>query len=278
MRIDTTIVDAYLDSEDVSNFSSEWFYTGQTERGVENIFFVPPDIELKREVVSRLKDEIVSHANAFVPCNTHIWDVLTEDWRETLEDTTLDLIVGFPEPNDACVKEAPDGKLHMIFDLLCWEKYLGQMPISDILQNLLTHELFHVMIGKRFPDIESMEMQGEYLNQLDAITFNEGFAHLVSYNGREIDTVSWEGEELTKVYDASVLKMKDALLETSFEKQKRFVYEANFGNYYDKYAAMCGMIYLGREWQNGGVMRLKKLFNEGYHGFASKSVVFHNSY
>lgn len=271
MKIDTTIVDAYLDSEDISRFSSMWLYTGRRKDGVGSIFHGPPAAEVKREVVSRIKEEIITHASAFVPCNAPIWEALTENWREFLEEAIMDLVVGLPEPNDASIREAPDGKHHIIFDLLCWEKYLGLMPLSDISQNLLTHELFHVMVEKKLPDIKCLEMQGGYIDQLDAITFNEGFAHLVSYNGQEINTVSWDGEKLTDVYNASVSKMKDALRENSPEKQKQYVYEANFGNYYDKYAAMCGLIYLGRQWQSGGILRLKELFDQGYCGFAARS-------
>ena len=271
MKIDTTIVDAYLDSEDISRFSSMWLYTGRIEDGVGSIFHAPPAAEAKCEVVSRIKEEIITHASTFVPCNAPIWEALTENWRGFLEEATMDLVVGLPEPHDASVRQAPDGKHHIIFDLLCWEKYLDLMPLSDISQNFLTHELFHVMVGKKFPDIECLEMQGGYIDQLDAITFNEGFAHLVSYNGQEINTVSWDGEKLTDVYDASVFKMKDALRENSPEKQKQYVYEASFGNYYDKYAAMCGLIYLGRQWQSGGILRLKELFDQGYCGFAARS-------
>ena len=55
------------------------------------------------------------------------------------------------------------------------------------------------------------------------------------------------------------------------QKQEHNVYEANNGNYYEKYAAMCGMIYLGQQWQSGAISRLKELFDLGYHGFAVKS-------
>lgn len=270
MKIDTTIVDAYLSGEDVSKFSSLWFYTDRREDGVGNIFQAPPAVEVKRDIVSHIKEEILAHASTFVPCNAPIWNALIDNWRRILADTTLDLVVGFSEPGDATAREAPDGKQHMIFDLLCWEKYVGLLPLSLAAQNLLTHELFHVMIGKRFPDIASQEMEGKYTDQLDAIAFNEGFAHLVSFNGQEIDTVAWEGEKLTEVYVASAAKMKNALKETSPEKQKQYVYEANFGNYWDKYVAMCALVYLGRQWQSGGIPRLRELFMQGYHGFAAK--------
>lgn len=271
MKIDTTIVDSYLKSEDVRKFSSTWLYDVKTEQGMENIFQVPSEINMKDEVVLRIREEIISHVRNFTPCNSKIWDALFENWREFLDDTIIDLIIGYPEPYDAVVKKAPDGKLHMVFDLLQWEKYMGKISLSALSQNLLTHELFHVMVGKHFPNIESVETQGEYIERLDSIAFNEGFAHLVSYNQQEINTVLWDGKKLTDIYKSSIAKMKVALQEKHTEKQKQYIYEANHGNYYDKYAAMCGMIYLGQQWQSGGIPSLKELFCNGYNGFASKS-------
>ncbi len=272
MKIDTTIVDSYLDSEDIKKYESLWLYNFKTEQGKKNLFQLPRESATKREVVSGIKEEIIIYGKNFIPCNSKIWDILFDNWREFLDDTTLDLIVGYPEPYDAVVKQAPDGKYHMIFDLLCWEKYVGKVCLSEAIRNLLTHELFHVMIENRFPDIELKETQGTYIEQLDAITFNEGFAHLVSYNQQEIDKVFWNGEKLTEVYNSSIAKMKNALQEKCIDRQVQYIYESNHGNYYDKYAAICGMIYLGREWQCGGNERLKELFFDGYEGFATKSV------
>ena len=158
----------------------------------------------------------------------------------------------------------------MVFDLLCWEKYVGKISLSKLSQNLLTHELFHVLIGKCYTDIEESEQFGNYRDKLDAITFNEGFAHLVSYNQQEIDSVEWE--KLEDIYIQSTNKMKLALMEKNPQSQEQYIYEANFGNYYDKYACMCGMIYLAKQWQLGEYARLKEVFDQGYHGFARKCI------
>ena len=48
-----------------------------------------------------------------------------------------------------------------------------------------------MLIGKYYTNIEESEQFGNYIGKLDAITFNEGFAHLVSYNQQEIDRVEW---------------------------------------------------------------------------------------
>ena len=140
MKIDTTIVDSYLESKDVKKYESLWLYDFKTERGIKNIFQLPPESANKRKVVADIREEIILYSNNFIPCNSKIWDTLFDNWREFLDNTTLDLIVGYPEPYDAVVKQAPDGKYHMIFDILCWEKYIGKINLSEAIQNLLTHE------------------------------------------------------------------------------------------------------------------------------------------
>lgn len=264
MIINTEIVDAYLNGEDMSKYSSLFIYK-QADRNI----FQEPEKD-KVEVVSKIKDEIINHVKDFVPCNKRIWDTLFIDWQNDLDNIVLDLVVGCKEPNDAFVLKDLNGRHHMIFDLLCWEKYVGKISLSKLSQNLLTHELFHVLIGKYYTDIEESEQFGNYRDKLDAITFNEGFAHLVSYNQQEINSVEWE--KLEDIYIQSINKMKLALMETNPQSQEQYIYEANFGNYYDKYACMCGMIYLAKEWQLGGYARLKELFDQGYHGFARKCI------
>ena len=264
MIINTEIVDAYLNGEDINLYASMFIY----KQGDKNIFQ-----ETKKDkvaIVSNIKDEIINHVKDFVPTNKKIWDTLFKDWPNELDDIVLDLVVGCKEPNDAFVLKDLNGRYHMVFDLLCWEKYVGKISLSKLSQNLLTHELFHVLIGKCYTDIEESEQFGNYRDKLDAITFNEGFAHLVSYNQQEIDSVEWE--KLEDIYIQSTNKMKLALMEKNPQSQEQYIYEANFGNYYDKYACMSAMIYLAKEWQLGGYARLKELFDQGYHGFARKCI------
>ncbi|MBR4308267.1 MAG: hypothetical protein IKT58_01595 [Oscillospiraceae bacterium] len=272
MKIDTTIVDAYLNSEDMSPFSTSWLYCFDTEQLPDLLFSEPESWERERQIVSFIKGELIAHAMNFVPCNRRVWDALFPQWQEFLTETTLDLIVGYPEPYDAVVKQDPRGKYHVIFDLLQWGKYAEHISVAELSQNLLTHELFHVMTEQYFPELTRVQSKGSYMERLEAIAFNEGFAHLVSYQQRELETVPWTGEQLTEIYTSSCAKMKAALAEKQPQRQLQYIYEADHGAYYCKYAAMCAMIYLGRQWQVGGIFRLKELFCAGYWGFGGKCV------
>lgn len=240
MIINTEIIDAYLNGEDINPYATVFIY----KQGDKYIFQEPK--KDKVVVVSNIKDEIISHVKDFVPCNKRIWDILFKDWQKDLDNIILDLVVGCKEPNDAFVLKDLNGRHHMIFDLLCWEKYVGKISLSKPPQNLLTHELFHVLIGKYYTDIEESEHFGNYIDKLDAISFNERFAHLVSYNQQEINSVEWE--KLEDIYIQSINKMKLALMETNPQSQEQYIYEANFGDYYDKCACMCGMLYLAKQW------------------------------
>lgn len=66
----------------------------------------------------------------FVLTNKRIWDTLFKDWPNELDDIVLDLVVGCKEPNDAFVLKDLNGRHHMIFDLLCWEKYVGKIYLA----------------------------------------------------------------------------------------------------------------------------------------------------
>lgn len=124
MIINTEIVDAYLNGEDINPYATVFIY----KQGDKNIFQEPK--KDKVEVVSKIKDEILHHVNDFVPCNKRIWDTLFKDWQNELDDIGLDLVVGCKEPNDAFVLKDLNGRHHMVFDLLCWEKYVGKIYLA----------------------------------------------------------------------------------------------------------------------------------------------------
>lgn len=110
MIINTEIVDAYLNGEDISKYSSLFIYR-QADRSI----FQEPE-----------KDEIINHICDFIPCNKRIWDTLFKDWQNDLDNIVLDLVVGCKEPNDAFVLKDLNERHHMIFDLLCWEDFIIQ--------------------------------------------------------------------------------------------------------------------------------------------------------
>ena len=63
------------------------------------------------------------------------------------------------------------------------------------------------------------------------------------------------------------IKLRDTFDETNEEKQSKYLYDAIFGNYYDKFACMAGMLYLANVWAKGGIPALTREFSKSYKGF-----------
>lgn len=246
MKIGDHIVRAYLEGRNLTGCKEEWYFTRSeiAEAAGKNIFTEPENSAGMKEKVKQVYDEICASAKNFTSGNVEIWDALFHDWRAALEESDLDLIVGFPEPYDASALCDTSGNQHMIFDLVCWTKYLENYDLSQLVQNLLTHELCHVLLHQQAEQLENALASEDYQTKLDAVTFDEGFAHLVSYQGKNISRVFWEDEKLVEIRKRNSNKMKDALTERDPEEQKRKLEEAVCGKYDEKFACMCGMLYL----------------------------------
>ncbi|MCD8144325.1 MAG: hypothetical protein LUD79_03140 [Oscillospiraceae bacterium] len=274
MIINEEIAVTYLNRQDVNKYCNEWYF-GETETAKVtggNIFTSPNVDDDAYKKVQSVYDAIHATVQNFQPVNVRIWNLLFPSWKKELENTSVDLIVGFPEPNDASVEYDGDGRCHVIFDLVCWAKYIGNCDIAQVARNLLSHELCHVLLHSHLAGLTEVLEGTDYRETLDAITFDEGFAHLLSYEAKDIDTVDWRSKELLTVFDRSREKLKSALAEQDTTKQGQFMYEAVYGNYYDKFACMCGMLYLASLWLEGGDIALKTAMDNGYIDFASKAV------
>ena len=205
----------------------------------------------------------------FVPVDRPIWDALFPDWQ-TLQPT-LDLIVGFPAPYDAITARAPDGQAHLIFDLVQWRDHAALENLDAVIRDLLTHEITHLLIGHRYPEVDAALESKDYRTRLDAYTFHEGFAHILSYQAAEIDRVDRYTPQLTGAAAASRAKLHRALATTDPDRQKQFLEEAVCGPYYEKFACMCGMLYLAGQWETHGIDGLQAAFAD-YHGFAQRTL------
>lgn len=267
MKVYSDIVYDYIDGKSVDQYKQKWFFKQQ------GYMFVEPSYKCEHiKSVQKIFEKIKEIIDDFVPCNSKIWDVIFPNWKKIIDEVTVNLIVGFPEPNDATVLKAPDGHNNVILDLGIWTKYEGKCDISSLVHNLLTHELCHICIGATIKEIDDDTQSNDYLTNLDANTFHEGFAHLISFENKEIDEVDWNNEKWKKVKDKNMQIMKSALCVTDDAEQKRFLYDAIFGKYEEKYACMCGMFYLVDCWKTKGVLGLEEEFKLGYHGFSKRTI------
>lgn len=271
ITLDRTLVDAYLAGRDMAEYKDAWYFTASTVSSDigKNIFTQPPTDEASKAKVLFLADFLSSRINDFSPINKAVWDALFPSWET--ESVWIDLIVGFPAPYDATTEYDPEGRLHIIFDLVQWINYAELKNLDAIVRNLLTHEITHQLISKYCNGIDEAMESDDYLLRLDANTFNEGFAHLISFDGKELDCADWHGEKLEDVYENARATMKAALGETDKAKREEYLYSAVCGPYYEKFACMCGMLYLADRWEKDGIPGLKRELSE-FKGFAKKTI------
>lgn len=265
MHIKTEIAKDYAAGKSVECYQNEWFFHA------ENKYFKTPSYEEShRQAVKQILDQILGVVEEFSPINREIWDVLFPDWKDTLGQVTVNLIVGYPAPFDACVMPNPQGNTEIILDLGLWTRYGENHDVKSLAHGLLTHELCHVCIMAHYQELKSGSKQ--YRTQLDYIAFNEGFAHLLSYGNREIEQTDWNSPQFAEYKKNSKKRMEEALKETEEQEQAAFLEEADCGSYYGKFACMCGMFYLASCWNSGGIQALKDAWDLGYDGFAERSI------
>lgn len=263
MKIDDSKVIEYLNGNDLSHYSDEWFFTDTRK------YTAPPDDSKVRDGVCRQYELIMNHLREFIPLNESLLDELFHGWKDI--EIFADLIVGFPSPYDAVAEKDPDGRMHIILDVLQFYNYgLNDEQSRSAIKNLFTHEMVHVYVEHRFPGITDLPEHAAYKDAMDAIVFNEGIAHLLSYRSREINETDWADPELKEIYRASRDKLKEALDETDQEKQKAYLEQAVTGSYFDKFGAMSGMMYLADRWQQSGALGLKAEMSEGYRHFTDR--------
>ncbi|MBK1812133.1 hypothetical protein JHL18_16035 [Clostridium sp. YIM B02505] len=274
MKLNTEIVDCYLAGNNIEKFKEHWIYKsiGKGEFKGKNIF-VKPDLE-NSEKIKRIYDEIKQCLMQFEPFNRELWDKLFKSWNSILESVEVYLIVGLPEPNDATVIKNPDGNNVVVLDLGCWAKYIGKYDITQLVRNLLTHECGHICIQAEKPIIDMDYESGDYLKKLNSLIFNEGLAHLLSFC-EDINSYDWNNVRISEVKAKSLSKLKQAIQEVEKEKQELYIYDAEFGDYYEKFGCMIGMCYFIDIYKSGTIGDLVKDYIDGHKTIISKILDFY---
>lgn len=163
LSIDDRLVRNYLNGYP-EDLSSEWFFKGRRlHQGL-------PTDSATTALISSTFEQMRKTLSNFEPTNKNIIDTLFPNWRD--EKLNIDIIVGFPKPFDAVTDIDPQGTTHIILDVKQFADYeLDDESMVMAINNIVTHEMVHVLIGSKFPEIFS---DTSYIRTLDKITFNEG--------------------------------------------------------------------------------------------------------
>lgn len=246
----------YLQGKDLNEYAQEWYFSDIRP------FTKPAADPQFKEKVKKQYACMQNQTRVFHPLNRPSLDRLFPGWQE--ESVTVDLIVGFPAPYDAVAETAPDGKVHIVLDVVQFTDYdLTEEQSEAVMRNLLTHEFVHILMEKRFPGLTDGFGSSEYTRRMDALVFNEGIAHLLSYKSRELDETDWTDAELQDLYARSKQRLRAALCESNKELQTKRLEEAVTGSYYEKFGAMSGMLYFAEKWNRNGISGLEQELETG---------------
>ena len=228
MIVNRTIVDDFLKGKDISQ---QWIFS-EIQEGSH--LFDLSDATQKSKEVAALTDRISDMVGHFEPCNAGYYRRLFPDFKKVLEDVEIVLTVGVPAPYDAMVMEK-NGREVIVFDM---GRFLSYQDPEGFARQMLTHESTHTLLHQRWQE----KKEASYQEKLRFLAFDEGFAHLLAC-GKELcsfDAAPW----LQQYKEPAFASLRQALACEDTEQQKEWLYRAQAGRYWEKFAAIAGKLYL----------------------------------
>lgn len=209
-----------------------------------------------REWVAKLYDKLLDQINNFIPRNGDFVKRFFPNFDRIAADYTILLVVGFPDPYDAMVLEH-DGKAYMVFDLIQFQEESLNKNYSC--HRVLTHELIHLCLMEDYP----LPSEMSYTEELNYTAFNEGFAHALTFS-EDISEFAFD-TFLDEKFETAKSTLMKALAETDSSKQTIYKRMADTGEYWNKFAAMAGKLYLLKNIDNFEV-----IYRNGWRNFTDR--------
>ncbi len=237
MIINDDIIIDYLNDLSSDKYKNHWVFNNIEQN---QYLFEEPSNEHK-DSVKVICEEIKSVLNNFTPLNRRLFEELFPSYKEILSKSKVMLVVGCPEPYDAMVMNYK-GEDYIVFDLIRFAGYINNgYSLDKLLNQLLTHEFAHKCLMDKY----NLSENPTYLEKLNYIMFNEGFAHLLAYKDN-IEKYEFKSEDYIERFNKAKIALKDAVKEESPEKQEELLIASDSGPYWDKFASICGKLYLGK--------------------------------
>jgi len=236
MIINDEIPVKYFNKVEPKKYSEHWIFHN-IQKG--ECLFEPPTYEdemLVKEVYEKIKYSL----NQFEPMNEKLFKKLFPEYNKILDKTDVMLVVGCPNPYDAMVRTY-NNRQYVVFDLIRLTEYFKSgYKLDKLINQLLTHEFAHKCLAEDYKFNENLT----YNEELNYITFDEGFAHLLAYKDN-IESYNFFTSDYMDKYKSAKKMLEKAVNEKDLDKQKEFLYKANAGDYWEKFASISGKLYLG---------------------------------
>lgn len=205
-------------------------------------------IRISKDRIVKIKEDVMKELETFYPLNDDVFNVLFPHWKEIEKKMDVQLVVGCPIVYDMMER---DGII--VIDIQNLDKYLEEgHDMKHLLQVLITHEFTHMCINHDY----QMTSYPSYLEQLDYLLFQEGFAHAIPY------LKSMDAEKYAREFEKAIRTLKEAVKETDLKKQKDYLIKADTGEYWEKFGAIASKLYILSHKDN-----LLEIYQKGYHNF-----------
>lgn len=230
MKINSEIISYFLEHKHLRDYQNHWIYNKIVPG--EYTFEEPGNVNY--EQLNKFKNLVEEQILDFKPFNEYLWNQIF-DSIEVSPTTTIYLIVGSPQPYDAMVREY-NNERYIILDLIRILNYTDDFDkLKSIVNDFLTHEIAHILIGSKYPYLESMSIEDKFIQMI----FDEGIAHFISYK-EDVLNVDWQSKEMKTHHQNTFEKLRYYLNNRS-EISNQTLIEANSGTFWGKYVSIGGM-------------------------------------
>ena len=220
MIIDTSIVDEYIKTKSVDNIKEHWVFSliedGKYLFNEPNKKYIKEQEEILKLLIKYIKD--------FKPNNIEVWQHIFGKYKIS-NDKKILLIIGSPNPYDAMVREDLKGNKIIIFDVEQLRAYnMTFNKMVSMIQNIITHEMAHILIDEDFSLYNKNSSNFELLKQQ---MFDEGFAHYISYSN--LEEIDWNKPRLQQCKIEAYKRLREKLTN---EITEDVLIEGNSGAYW----------------------------------------------
>ena len=211
-------------------------------------------------MIETVHKSVTKQIRNFVPYNAKLVQSIFPAFSQTAEACKIKLVVGLPQPYDAVVMTIGSEET-IVFDLVNLSPYFAQGKF--VCDGLLTHELIHTCIHYDYPG--GLETSS-YIEALDYITFDEGFAHALSFQENIFEFVFTD--LYYQKFRQATHMLNDAILENDENKRAEYLSACNKNErYWDKFACVSGMLYL-----MSNLNDMQNIYKDGWRNFARKAL------
>ncbi|MCG7288284.1 hypothetical protein MHY85_20225 [Cellulomonas sp. ACRRI] len=257
MHLDTDAVDHYLAH---GVLATSW--TVRAAAGGDTDPVLPPAHE--RDAVRALRDDLVGLLDPFAPAHPDAWAAVSPDWHALVAGAHVALVVGWPEPYDAGVRTAPDGRDVVVLDVARLAGYGHDTGLAAA-RAVLDHEVAHVLVARCWP----ADAAAGYRDRLDRLVFDEGLAHHLGMRGHPALAPTSPALEGRRRAAQDALRSARDLADPDAQRAA-LLRAAAADDFWDKFGCVAGVLAFADSERSGGLAGLAALAGGGWRGFVDR--------